>query len=83
MRAMVECEQLLLSENRQELDREEGIPPGLFVHQLDERLSNRPIAMQRVDDKVLHIGRLQGREHDLPYPGFGTAHHSERAHQRV
>jgi len=47
---MVKCEQRLLSQNDQELDREERISPGLFVHRLHGRLGYLPITVQHIDD---------------------------------
>jgi hypothetical protein len=47
---MVKCKQRLLSQNDQELDYEERISPGLFVHRVHGRLGNLPITVQRIDD---------------------------------
>jgi hypothetical protein len=40
----------ILSQNDQELDYEERISPGLFVHRVHGRLGNLPITVQRIDD---------------------------------
>jgi hypothetical protein len=74
---MVKGEQRLLGQNHQKLDGEERISPGLFVHQLHERLSDHRITVQRINDEVPDIARHEGREHNLLHPSCGIADHSK------
>src|SRR5436190_778227 len=45
---MVKCEQRLLGQSHEELNREERITSGLLMHKLRERLGNFSLAVKRI-----------------------------------
>ncbi len=82
-RIRVAPEQPFLGQRREELDREERIAAGLFVHQLRQRPGGIPLAVQGIGDQPADIVEPEGRQHDLLHPRSGFADRVQRPRERV
>ncbi len=65
-RVMIEAEQPLLGERVQELNGEERIAAGLFVHQLRQRRGALRFAAKRIGNQLPEVLRSKRRKRDLP-----------------
>src|SRR5690242_19997026 len=63
--AVIECEQSLVSQRADELNREERIATGLLVDKLCERGSTIRLAVNRIRNQLLEIVTSQGGKHDF------------------
>src|SRR5262249_55928436 len=62
---MIEREQPLVGQRKEELDYEERVAASLLVHQLRERRGLRQLAVKRVRNELTHVLTGEGRESDL------------------
>ena len=82
-RDRVECEQPLVGQRDEELDREERIAAGLLLDQLRQWPRALRLAVQRIGDEPANIIELEGRQHDLLDPRSGFADRLQRPQKRV
>ena len=81
---MIEREQSLLGQRRQELDGEERIAGGLLVHQLRQRGRRAPARSESASaTNRPEIVAGEGRKDDLLHDRSGLADRLELAHQRM
>ena len=80
---MIEGEQLLLGERRDELDREKRIASRLLVHQLSQRGGLFRLAMKGIRDQLSQIIAGEGRQHDLLHRRPARTDRFQLAHQRM
>ena len=66
--AAIECQQRLLRQGEQEVDREERIAGRLLDYQLSQGSRAPMLRMQGIRKQPLHVVRHEGRKADLPHP---------------
>jgi len=66
--AAIECDEPLLGKHRDELDDEEGIAGGFFLHQLRQGLGVPALAVHGFGDQALDMVESQRCERDLGDP---------------
>jgi hypothetical protein len=81
--AMIEGEQSLLGQRGEELDGEEGIAAGLFVHQPGQRLGAVPLAMQGIGDEPAYVLKPERRQQDILHRRARMADRRQPPHERV
>ena len=80
-RVVIEAEQSLFGERRNELKGEERIAPRLIVHQLGERRGALRLAAKRIHDHLPHVVTGEGRQADLLHARSGLADRIEFTRQ--
>ena len=82
-RGVVDGEQPFLGQGGEELDGEEGIADGLFVHQPGQRRGALRRAVQRVGNEPADIRKPERRQHNVLHPAAGAADRRQPPHQRM
>ena len=80
---MIEGEHSLFSEGGNELNREERIAAGLFVHQLREQRGAVRLAAKSVRHQLPHVFTGEGPKRDLRDLSTGGLYGVELPHQRM
>ena len=82
-RVVIEAEQSLFGERRNELKGEKRIATRLIVHQLRERRGALRLAAKRIHDHLPQVVTGEGRQADLLHARSGLADRVELARQRM
>jgi len=81
--AIIECEQALVCECRDELNREERVAASLFVNQFRQRGGAFRFAVKGVRQQLPQIVAPERGEHDVLHDRTGLTDRIEFVHQRV
>src|SRR6266404_923001 len=80
---MIEGEQALFGERRNELKREKRVASRLLMHQLRERGGTLQFAAKRIRNQLLEVFAGKRSKRDLLYPCTGVLDSLKLAHQRM